>query len=149
MKGDTMSNNSENEVKRRRKVVEEKMWGGLIEFVERKRKEPVARSITFRLYFLYQSISEFQKTVKAMGKDVDPVGTIAPPFTTEQTNFLIRTYNNVIKDLHLHFGKKDSYVRSFSAFSEIDEPTINDVAKILFTMGTNISQIICYMIRWR
>lgn len=79
---------------------------------------------------------------------MDPLRIAAPPFTVEETSFLIRTYNNVIEDLHSHFGKKDSYVGKFSPFEELGEPTINDVAKTLFMMGTNISQIICYMIRW-
>ena len=139
---------SEDESERRRKVADEKMWGAIIETFERMRKGPVARSIMFRFYLLHQSVSEFQKTVKAMGQEADPLRTIALPFTKEQTNFLIRTYNNIIDDLHSHFGKKDSYVRRFSAFEELDEPTINDVAKILFMMAMNISQIIFYMARW-
>jgi hypothetical protein len=139
---------SESEAERRRKVAEEKMMGAFIEFVERIRKQPVACSIAFRLIFLYQSIYEFQQTVKAMGSSVDPTRTLAPPFTKEQTNFLIRTYNSIIKDLHSHLAKKDSYVTEFSAFEELDEPIINEVAKILFMMGTNISQILSYMVRW-
>ena len=139
---------SENESERRRKVANEKMWGAVIETFERMRKAPVAQSIMFRFYLLHQSIDEFQKTVKAMGKEADPLRTIAPPFTKEQTNFLIRTYNNIIEDLHTHLGKKDSYVHKFSALKELDEPTINDVAKILFMMAMNVSQIIFYMTRW-
>lgn len=139
---------SENESERRRRVANEKMWGAIIETTERMRKAPVAQSIMFRFYLLHQSVDEFQKTVKAMGKEVYPLGTIAPPFTKEQTNFLIRTYNSIVEDLHSHLGKKDSYVHKFSALKELDEPTINDVAKILFMMAMNVSQIIFYMFRW-
>ena len=139
---------SENESERRRKVANEKMWGAIIETTERMRKAPVTQSIMFRFYLLYQSIDEFQKTVKAMGKEVDPLRTIAPPFTKEQTNFLIRTYNNIIEDLHSHFGKKDSHVRKFSALKELEQPTMNDVAKVLFMMAMNVSQIIFYLFRW-
>lgn len=139
---------SENESERRRRVANEKMWGAIIETTERMRKAPVTQSIMFRFYLLYQSIDEFQKTVKAMGKEVDPLRTIAPPFTKEQTNFLIRTYNNIIEDLHSHFGKKDSYVREFSALEELKQPNMNDVAKILFMMAMNVSQIIFYLFRW-
>lgn len=138
----------ENEVERRRKVAEEKMMGAFIELVEKMRKKPVARSIAFRLLFLYQSIYDFEQTVKAMGSSVDPIRTLAPPFTREQTNFLIRTYNSIIKDFHSHLAKKDSYVTEFSPFEDLNEPTINEVAKTLFMMGTNISQILSYMLRW-
>jgi len=137
----------DNESERRRKVADEKMWGAIIETIERVRVQPKARSIAFRLLGLYQSIVEFQKTVVEIGKSID-YRSVAPSFTTEQTNFLIKTYNSVIEDLCSHFEKKDSYVSGFSTFKEIDEPSINDVAKTLFMMGTNISQIIFYMMRW-
>ena len=139
---------SESESERRRKVADEKMWGAIIETLEKMRKAPVAQSIMFRFYLLHQSIDEFQKTVKAMGKEVDPLRTIAPSFTKEQTNFLIGTYNNIIEDLHSHLGKKDAYVRKFSSLKKLEQPTINDVAKILFMMAMNVSQIIFYMFRW-
>lgn len=58
-----------------------------------------------------------------------------------------RAYNNILEDLHSHFGKRDSYVRTFSAFEELNEPTINDVAEIL-KLAMNISQIVFYMTRW-
>ena len=141
-------NTSDKEAERRRKVANEKMWGAIIETFERLRKKPIAQSIMFRFYLLHQSVDEFQKTVKAMGKEADPLRTIAPSFTKEQTNFLIRTYNDIVEDLHSHFGKKDSHVRGFSKLKELDEPTINDVAKTLFMMAMNISQIIYYMLRW-
>jgi ribosomal protein S17E len=143
-----MKGSSENEAERRSKIAEEKLAGYMIELIERMRKRPIADSITFRLYYLYESIRQFQKVVKAMGKNVDPIKTIAPSFTKEQANFLIRTYNHIIKDIHLHFGKKDSYVRSFPTLSELETPTLDDVTKILFTMGTNLAQIMSYMIRW-
>jgi len=113
---------SEDESERRRKVANEKMWGAIIETTERMRKAPVTQSIMFRFYLLYQSIDEFQKTVKTMGREVDPLRTIAPSFTKEQTNFLIRTYNNILEDLHSHLEKKDSYVRKFSALQELKQP---------------------------
>ena len=83
-----------------------------------------------------------------MGKRVNPLTTIAPSFTVEQTNFLIRTYNSIIEDVHSHLRKKDSYIDSFSTLEELDKPTINEVAKTLFIMGTNILQLLSYMIRW-
>ena len=142
----TTTNDSEAE--RRRKVAEEKLWGGIIEAIERMRKQPIARSIGLRLGILLLSIDQFEKTVKAMGTSVDPLKTKAPSFTIEQTNFLIRTYNSIIEDLHSHFGERDSYVASFSPYKELDEPTLNDVAQILFMMGMNILQILSYMVRW-
>jgi hypothetical protein len=141
-------NDGEDEVERRRKIAEEKMMGAFIELVEKIRKKPVARSIAFRLLFLSQAIYDFQQTVKAMGSSVDPITTPAPIFTKEQTNFLIKTYNSIIKDIHAHLAKKDSYVTEFSYFKELNKPTINEVAKTLFMMGTNILQILSYMLRW-
>jgi len=55
------SNNTENEFERRLRVAREKMAGALIEFVEEMRVKPVTRSIMFRLFFLYNSVYEFQK----------------------------------------------------------------------------------------
>ena len=139
---------SPDESERRAKVAQEKLWGYLIEKVERGRMQPIAQSIMQRALLLYQSVGEFQKTVKEMGKHADPLRTIAPLFTTEQTNFLIRTYNTIIEDFHSHFKKKDSYVGKFSLFKELNEPTIDDVTKTLFMMGINISQIVSYLSRW-
>ncbi len=82
-----------------------------------------------------------------MGKSSDPTG-IAPSFTAEQANFLITTYNSIIEDVHSNLSKKDPYVTKFSAFKVLHEPTINDVVKTLFMMGTNALQIISYMLRW-
>lgn len=138
----------EDESERRRKVIEEKILGGVIEIIERARKEPVARSIALRLFFLLENIRQFGEVVKAMGKTTDPLTEKAPPFTKDQTNFLIRTYNSVINDLRSHLERKDSYLREFFPFEELDDPSINAVAKILFMMGTNILQLISYMLRW-
>jgi len=138
-----------NEAERRRKVAEEKMWGAIIENIERMRKRPLAFSIISRLYLLYQNLNEFLKVVKAMGGEVDPLRTLAPSFTKEQTNLLIKIYNSIIEDLHSHFRKKDSYVEKFSTLEELDMPTINDIAKTLYLMAINTSQIMCYMIRWK
>jgi hypothetical protein len=148
-----MSNNSENEVKKRRKVVEEKMWGALIELVERTRKKPMAHSIFYRFLFLSSSLSDLQLSVKEIivilqRKGADSLETQAPSFVIEQMNYLIKTYNSIIKDLHLHFKKKDSYITEFSPFEELNKPTIGDIAKNLFMMGTNVSQILSYMLRW-
>ena len=139
---------SDNELERRRKVAEEKIWGLLIESIEKSRKKHIARSIALRLFFLYESVRKFQETVRTMGKRVNPLTTTAPSFTVEQTNFLIRTYNSIIEDIHSHLRKKDSYIDSFSTLEELDKPTINEVAKTLFIMGTNILQLLSYMIRW-
>lgn len=138
---------SDDEAERRRRVADEKMWGAIIETLERSRKSPVARSIMFRAFNLHQLISEFQKTVKTMGIDVGH-RTVAPEFTRDETNFLIRTYNTIIKDLHSNFGKKDSYIRTFTVATQLDVPTINGVAKSLFKMATTLSQIIWYLTRW-
>lgn len=138
----------EKEVDRRRRVAEEKIWGATIELVERLRKKPTARSIALRIITIYQPILDFQKTVKMMGKSVNPLKTLVPSYTKDQTNFLIKTYNSLIEDLQHNVGKKDSYVKSFFIFEELDDPTINEVVKIFFMMATNLSQILCYMIRW-
>lgn len=62
------NSSSESEAERRQEVAEEKVWGAIIEAVERMRKQPVARSMMFRLFFLYRSIGEFQKRLKRWGK---------------------------------------------------------------------------------
>jgi len=136
------------EIERRRKVVAEKILGAIIEYMERYRMSPLARSIGFRLFFLHQSIDEFLQVVRAMGLKVDPTKTIAPPFTIEQTNVLIKTYNSIIQDIQSHFAKKNSYVKSFSLLKELDEATIDEVDKTLFVMGVHLSQILSYLIRW-
>lgn len=138
----------EDEAERRRKVAEEKIWGKMIESVERARKEPVARSIAFRLFSLLKSVRHFEKVVKMTWDHTDPLTSKVPPYTKNQTNFLIRTYNDVIRDLRLHLEKRDSYVREFSTFEELDDPTIDEIAGVIYKMGTIILQIISYLIRW-
>jgi len=144
-----MNFSDRNEAERRRKIAEEKMWGAIIENIERIRKRPVAFSIISRLYLFYQYINEFLKVVKAVERKVDPLRTPAPSFTKEQTNLLIETYNSIIEDIHSHFRKKDAYIKKFSTLEKLDTPTINDIAKTLYLMGINSSQIMCYMIRWK
>jgi len=109
--------------------------GALIESIERDRMRPIARSLCFRLLRLYESTCDFQQAVRKMGMNVDPLTTSAPPFTAEQANFLIKTYNDIIEDLRSHFAKKDSYVAKFSPIKELDKPTVNDVSKNLFMLG--------------
>ena len=103
-------NESEGELKRRRKVAMEKIMGAIIESIERVRKHPLVHSIAFRLLSLYQSIYMFSLTVKKMGSIVDPLRVKTPSFTVEQVNLLIETYNSIIRDIHSHLAKKDSYV---------------------------------------
>jgi len=139
---------SESEADRRRGVAVEKLWGSIIEDLGRMRKRPVARSIMARLYSLHGQILEFRGTVKVMGTTVDPLKTTAPSFTTDQANLLVRTYNSIIADIRSHLGKRDSYVKGFGPINELREPLINDVARTLFTMATNVTQIMSYMLRW-
>jgi len=141
------SDDSIDEAERRRKVAEQKVWGAAIEAIDRMRKQPVAYSIILRLWSLYNSINDLLNTAKIIGKNTDPAS-IAPTFTTEQTNFLISTYNSIIEDIHSNLRKKDPYVTKFSAFKLLHEPTINDVVKTLFMMETNALQIMSYMLRW-
>ena len=114
-----MSNEkSVDEAERRRKVVEEKAWGALIERVERVRKKPVARSIFYRLYFLNKGISESKPMTTEIiavlvRKGADALEARAPSFVTEQTNDFIKTYNSIVKDLHSHLGNKDFYITEF------------------------------------
>jgi hypothetical protein len=116
------NNNSEDEAERRRKVAEEKVWGSLIEAIDMMRKQPVTYSIVMRLYLLYHSIFAFLMTSVN-----SPLKTDAPALIIKQTNFLIRTYNDVIEDFHKHFDKKDDHVTKSSLFKELDEPIVNDV----------------------
>lgn len=149
-----MSNEkSVDEAERRRKVVEEKAWGALIERVERMRKKPEARSIFYRLYFLNKGISESKPMTTEiiavlMRKGADALEAQAPSIVTEQTNFFIKTYNSIVKDIHSHLGKKDSYITEFSSFEELNEPTMSDIIKNIFMMEMNIRQITSYMLRW-
>lgn len=137
------------EAERRRKLAEEKAMGALIEALERMRKQPVARSIMLRLYFLYMTLHDFSQIVKAMGMNFDPIRTQAPSFTKEQTNLLIKTYNSIIEDLRTHLRAKDSYVNEFSTLNELDEPTINDVAKNILHNGNQYStNYELYVTRW-
>jgi len=141
------SDDSIDEAERRRKVAEQKVWGAAIEAIDRMRKQPVAYSIILRFWSLYNSVNDLLNTAKVIGKNIDPAS-IAPTFTTEQTNFLISTYNSIIEDIHSNLRKKDPYVTKFSAFKLLHEPTINDVVKTLFMMETNALQIMSYMLRW-
>lgn len=72
-------------------------------------------------------LSEITRTLKAIGASEDAAN-IAASFTTEQTKFLIVTYNSVIEYIHLNL-KKDSYVTSFSPSKKLEKPSINDAVK--------------------
>ena len=144
-----MPRKNDNEIERRRKVVEEKLWGSIIENIERLRKKPLISSLFTRLFFLYQALTHFSGAVKEMGIVSNPLKTEAPPFTLEQTNFLITTYNDIITDLHSNLGEEDSFIKKFSPINQLDKPTINDVAKTLFLMGMNSAQIMAYLLRWK
>jgi len=145
------------ETERRHKVAERKIWGAKIESVERKRKQPVARSIVLRLTSLYQFVENFQKKLKptkpivtkmSLKTGVTPSKIHVPSNTEEQINFLIRKYNEIVEDIQHQFKKKDSYVKKLETFKELEKPTADDVEKSLYMMGANIQQIIFYMARW-
>ena len=136
------------ESQRRKRVAEEKLWGALIESIERSRKNPIARSLVFRIFFLYGSLEKFNNLIKIMSINIDPLKTIVPSFTRDQANFLIKTYNDIICDIHSNFKRRDAYVDSFSNFEELKAPTFNDVAKRLYMIGMTLNQIMSYLIRW-
>ena len=136
------------ESERRRRVAQEKIWGSIIENIERSRRKPIAHSILLRLYFLHQHLTDYSTRSRSVIGGIDPLKTQAPPFTVQQVNFLIRTYNDIINDIYKHFRKKDSYVNEFSPFEELDKPTINDVYKTLYMIESESLQIMSYMFRW-
>ncbi|MEM2228388.1 MAG: hypothetical protein QXR82_06285 [Candidatus Bathyarchaeia archaeon] len=144
----------EKEAKRRRAVAEMKIWGAIIEATERKRVAPLILSLMFRLISLYKQSGEFQQIVRMMGKDLlnrgfSPLETLAPSYTIDEVNVYVRMYNDIIDDLHLHLKEKDKYIAKFGYIKELTSgSTLNDVMKVLFTVGTNILQILGYIIRW-
>ena len=98
-------NNLERGAERRRKIAEMKIWGAVIETIERARKHPEILSVMHRLTTLYEEVYKFHQAVKKMGADLikkggDPLKTLASTFTTEQTNIYIEVYNDIIEDMH-------------------------------------------------
>jgi len=138
------------EILRRDLVAQEKLLGYIVESIERLRKKPIAKSIMLRLISLYGFVLDLHKVVKIMGTNprIVPTKTVAPSFTIEQANSLIKTYNGIIKDMKDHLRKKDAYIDSFQEMGMLKEATLNEVAKTLFIMGLNIMQIVTYMVRW-
>jgi len=124
--------------------------GALIESIERMRKKPVVRSIALRLYSLYDSVYKGQQGVWAYMERVgmSSLKKQAPTFTATKLNFLIKTYNSIIKDLQSHLGKKDAYISEFSTVDIIDNPTIEVAFGTYSMIATNIQQIISYLTRW-
>jgi len=145
-------NNEESvdEAERRRKVVDEKLMGALIESIERMRKQPVVRSIALRLYSLYDFVYRGQQGAWVYTQAVGPssLKKQAPTFIATKLNFLIKTYNSIIKDLQSHLGKKDAYISEFSTVDIIDNPTIQLAIGTYSMIATNILQIISYLTRW-
>lgn len=136
------------EAQRRSNVAAEKLWGALIESIERSRKNPIAKSLVFRIYFLNEAIIPFSKLIKTMSIKINPLHTVVPNFTRAQANVLIKTYNHIIYDIHSNFKKRDAKIDSFSAFEELEEPTLDDVATVLYTMVIALNQAISYLLRW-
>jgi len=138
----------EDEIKRRMKVAEEKLWGAIIELIERVRMGPTAQSLFLRLLLLCKSIRDFQRAMIEKETNVDLSTTSAHPLVVERANSFIKTYNNIIKDLHSHFAKKDSYVVEFSPIEEPEWTTIGDVLITLSMLEENAIQIMSYLVRW-
>jgi len=141
------------EAERRSVVAQEKAWGARIEALERTRMHPVASSIAKRLLSFYDKAQPFLNGVKEMSlalakRSANTINDPVVPITTNQTNVLVRTYNSIVKDLHLHLGKRDSYVTTFCALDELDEPTYGDVLSTLYTLVVNATQILAYLRRW-
>lgn len=138
----------DSEAERRRKVAEEKVWGALIESIERSRKNPIAKSLVFRIVFFYGAIEQFSNLIKIMSSKINPVKTVVPTFTRDQANVLINTYNDIIHDIHSNFRRRDAAIDQFSDFKLITEPTYDEVAKILYRMGVALYQALGYLVRW-
>jgi len=138
----------ESEAQRRKRVAEEKLWGSLIESIERSRKNPIAKSLVFRMVYLSGAIEQFSNVIKIKPINIDPTQTVVPTFTCSQANFLIKTYNDIISDIHSNFKRRDATVNDFSDFEELETPTFDDVSKTLYMMGISLYQAISYLIRW-
>ena len=112
--------------------------------------KPKVTSVVTRLFMLNEQIQNFAKVVRTLGMPlgVDPLKTQPPSYTREQANILIDNYNSIIDDIKLNFAKKDSHVDKLGSLKSLDQPSINDVSKVLFIMGTSISQTVAYMVRW-
>ena len=136
------------EAQRRAEVAEEKLYGALIEAIERSRKNPIAKSLAFRMIYLSGAIEQFSNLIKPMSNDINPVKTVVPHFTRSQINVLIKTYNDIIHDIHSNFRRRDVTVNGFSDLEELEAPNLNDVNKILYTMWIALYQAISYLIRW-
>ena len=54
----------ESEAQRRASVATEKLWGALIESIERSRKNPIAKSLVFRMVFLCGAIEQFSIVIR-------------------------------------------------------------------------------------
>ena len=136
------------EAQRRAKVAEEKLYGALIEAIERSRKNPIAKSIVFKMFFLHRSIEQLKNSLIVLSTSIDSLQNIVPNFTISQANFLIKTYNDIIYDIHTNFRRRDATVNGFSDFDEIEAPTYEDVANIAYMMEIALAQATSYLIRW-
>ena len=135
------------EIKRRLKVADEKMAGFVIENIERLRNKPMTQSIAMRLYelndFMKLIVGIMHESFKNMWAFSTP-----SPFLTNQTNLIIRIYNNIIEYLQTNLRKKDAFIDSFNSIDELNNPQLKDVIDMIFKLKLNINQIFCYLIRW-
>lgn len=138
----------ESEAQRRMKVAQEKLGGAIIEAIERSRKNPIAKSLAFRIYYLHGSIVEFNNALQIVLSSINPVKTVVPTVTLSGINVLIKTYNDIISDIHLNFKKRDATVNSFSDFEELETPNYNDITKIVYRMAIALNQVMSYLVRW-
>lgn len=142
-------NSSDSEAERRRKVAEEKAYGYLIEAIERARNKPVAFSILLRLLLLHDAVEKHEQTVKELWSTMfRTFPTPSNKTILDKTNFLLRTYNDVIDDIYLHLQKRDSYIQQISKIVELEQFQLDDVLDKLYFISISIGQTATYMLRW-
>ena len=64
-----------------------------------------------------------------------------------RANSIIKTYNDIIYDIHSNFRSRDAQIDRFSKIEELESPTLNDM-NIKIIILENLGQILGYLIRW-
>lgn len=139
----------ESEAQRRAKVAEEKLYGYLIESIERSRKNPIAMSLVIKIYSLFGSIKNVTELINIILSSIDPIPTNILNDIGNRANNIINTYNDIIYDLQSNFRRRDAQIGRFSKIiKELESPTLNDINMTIIIIIDNLGQILGHLTRW-
>ncbi|MBU0847311.1 hypothetical protein KKH23_09035, partial [Patescibacteria group bacterium] len=109
---------------------------------------PIANSLIYKIFFLIGSIKNVSEVINIISSSIDPIQTFILNDIKVQANIIIKTYNDIISDLHSNFRRRDAQIDRFSKIKEFESPTLKDINMTIIIMIENLGQIVGYLVRW-